>query len=378
MAATSLTELQTPLTRDDVRAILLDMLEQAGFPVTAWQDEGAARSFVEAQSELGAQTSEIIALLARQVSTATADTLFLDEKAAEFGLTRFPAVAATFDVSMINAGGASYPVAAGAVILRSADGQLFENTAGGVIALLSTTVLPFRAQAAGAANNIAGQTLEITTPLAGVTALFSGTFTSIGADAESDPALRTRCLSQWGALRIEKTADGLIYLARTAAPAIHSVVTIASNPRGPGTVDVYLAGDNATASGGEVTAVQAALDLAIFGNGTVDKLVKALAAPTATQAVAANVYVRGTTAAAATAALTDAWRAFLLTVPIGGFDLSPGPVNVIQRGQIIAALALADVEIVSLDLTTPAEDIAVPPTTKILEGAIAFSVTVVL
>ncbi len=160
-----------------------------------------------------------------------------------------------------------------------------------------------------------------------MTALFSGTFTSIGADAESDPALRTRCLSQWGALRIEKTADGLIYLARTAAPAIHSVVTIASNPRGPGTVDVYLAGDNATASGGEVTAVQAALDLAIFGNGTVDKLVKALAAPTATQAVAANVYVRGTTAAAATAALTDAWRAFLLTVPIGGFDLSPWPTS---------------------------------------------------
>lgn len=374
--AVSLADLQVPLTRAEARDLILEVLAAAGFPVTAWQDEGAARSFTEAQAELAAQTSDVIALLAKQVALETAEGLFLDAKAADYSLTRFPAVASAFDVDLINAGGASYPVLAGAVILRANDGGLFANTAGGTISALSTATLPFAAQAAGAAGNIAAQTLEITTPLAGVTAVFDGVFTAIGADAESDAALRDRAQTQWGVLRVEKTADGIIYLARTAAPAIHSVAVIATNPRGPGTVDVYLAGDNATASGGEVTAVQAALDLAFFGNGTTGQLVKAFAAPTVALPVAANVYVRGTTAAEATTNLTAAWRAFLLTVPVGGFDLAPGPSNIIQRGQILAALAGIP-GLLSIDLTAPAVDVGVAPTTKVLESTITFTITLV-
>lgn len=62
----SLADLQQPLTKDEVRTILEDLLEDASFPVTAWQDESAARAFLETQSALGAILSERVAYAAKQ------------------------------------------------------------------------------------------------------------------------------------------------------------------------------------------------------------------------------------------------------------------------------------------------------------------------
>jgi hypothetical protein len=141
-------------------------------------------------------------------------------------------------------------------------------------------------------------------------------------------------------------------------------------------VDVYLAAENATAGGADVTAAQGALDDAFFGNGTVDKLVQAFAAPTTTQAVAATVYVRGSTSEVVTPALQTAWEDFLVDVPVGGFDLSPGPDNALPRGMIIAALGAAHSSVLAVDVTSPSSDVTVPANTKVLDGGLTLTVVV--
>lgn len=369
-------DLQTPLTREGVRTVLEGLLEDADFPIDAWQDEGVARAFLETQAALGAITSDRIAALAKQGFLSTAEAEYLTALVkSHYDEDRHLATASVFPVIMVNSGGVTHTPAAGAVVFRSDDGQTFSNLAALTLPLNSTTVVSVQAQAVGAAGNIEAQTLELVTPLAGVVATFAGTFTSAGTDAESDPKLRERARTKWAMLRVEKVRDGVLNLARNAAVAIHGVAIDDDNPRGPGTVDVYLAAQNATAGGADVTAVQTALDGAFFGNGTVDKLVQAFAAPTTTLAVAATIYARGS-ASQIEAALATAWEDFIVSIPVGGFDLTPGPVNTIPRAMIISALAHAGEGILAVDVTSPAADVSVDPTTKVLDGGTTFTVVI--
>lgn len=372
-----LADLQTPLTRDDIRPILEENLEDLDFPVTAWQDESAARAFLETQAALGAVLSERVAELSKQGFLSTAEADYLTALvASHYDEDRNPAVAAVFDVSFANSGGITHTPAIGEILLRDEDGQVFVNTTAPTLTAGATVDVTVRAQTAGAAGNIEAQTLELVTPLAGVVATFDGTFTTAGADAESDPKLRERARSKWATLQVEKVAAGVLNLARNAAEAIHGVAIDDDNPRGPGTVDVYLAAQNATAGGSDVIQVQAALDEAFFGNGVVSKLVQAFAAPTVDQALVATIYARGVTATDLEPVLTAAWEDFLTTIPVGGFDLSPGPSNTIPRAMIISALARAHDGVLAVDLTTPAADVSVDPTTKVLDGGATFTITV--
>lgn len=374
----SLADLQTAQTKEAIRDLLEGLLEDADFPVTAWQDESVARAFLETQSALGAVLTERVAALAKQGFLSSAEAEYLTALvASQYDEDRNPAVAAVFDVECANGGAVTHgPLAAGAILFRDGDGQIFESTGSETLTAGATTTVEVRAQVAGAAGNIEAQTLELATPLAGVVATCDGTFTTAGADAESDPKLRERARSKWGTLRVEKVRDGVLNLAREAAASVHGVSIDDDNPRGPGTVDVYLAAENATAGGADVTAVQAALDDAFFGNGSVDKLVQASAAPTTTQALAATVYVRGTTAEVVTPALDAAWAEFLTSIPVGGFDLSPGPTSTIPRAMIIGALGAAHSSILAVDVTAPATDVLVAAHTKVLDGGATFTVVV--
>jgi uncharacterized phage protein gp47/JayE len=370
-------DLQTPLAAEDVRAVLENFLEAADFPVEAWQDESVARAYLETQSQLGAVMSERVAFLAKQGFLTSAEVDFLTALVkSHYDEDRNPALASVFPITLANGGGVTHTPAAGTIIFRSDDGQTFTNLNAEVIPLLTPeTIIQVVAQQPGAASNIVAQSLELVTPLAGVTAEFLGTFTTAGADVESDPKLRERARTKWATLRVEKIREGVLNLARNAAPAVHGVAFDDDNPRGPGTADVFLAAQNATAGGADVIAVQAALDDAFFGNGSVDQLVQAFPAPTVTQAVAATIYVRGTTADLVTPELDLAWTDFLIDLPVGGFELAPGS-GTIPRGMIIAALASADPNILAVDVTSPAADVAVAPTTKVLDGGATFAIVV--
>jgi uncharacterized phage protein gp47/JayE len=374
----SLADLQTPLTKEQVRETLVDYLETLGFPVTAWQPEGAALSFLEMMSALGASLSERVAELSKATDLEEAEGEFLDVKArSDFDESRQAAVAAVFDASFINAGGTTHgPVAAGQIVVRSASGQLFESTGSATITASSTVTVELRAQIPGADGNIPAGDLQLVTSFAGVTVVFDGTLTTAGADSEQDARLRTRCRTKWGTLRVEKVAEGVKNLALAASNSIAHVSLIDNNPRGAGTVDVMIAADGAASGTGDVLLAQAALDDAFLGNGTSDQLVKAIAASVSTLPITATVLVSGITEAQALTDLNAAITTFLNGSPIGGFDLSPGPTQIITRGQILDAMTSVP-GVVSVDMSFPAVDTTVSTVEKVLATTNTLTVVVV-
>lgn len=373
----NLSDLQTPLTPDSVRSILEELLVSAGMPVDAWQDESAARAFLEGGSGLGAQFSERVAELSRSGYLSTSEGTFLTALVkSEFDIDRNQAVSAVLPTTFNNSSGTTYgPFAAGAIIVRSNDSQVFENTGPITVTAGTTTPVELRAQSPGAQGNIAAQTMQLVTSMAGVSVGFAGAFTTAGAEAERDPQLRERARSQWATLRVTKVAAGVLNLSRSASASIYQVGIDDSNPRGAGTVDVYLAAETDAAGSGDVSDAQDAFDDAFLGNGSVTKRVLAKQANTTTQDVGGTIYVSGTTAGDALGNVLAAWRNFLLTVPVGGFDFAPGPSAVVLRGQIIKALAAAS-GVDSLALTTPASDVNVATGTKVQEGAFNFEVVI--
>lgn len=374
----SLFDLQTAVSVESVRALLLQFLDDVDFPVDAWQDESAARSFVETQSQLGAQQSIPVAAIAKMGFLSSAVDDFLDALIkSDYDLTRNAAIATVMPLSLINASATTYVKAAREIVIQAANGRNFYNVAGvSVTANATTAPVSFVAELPGSAGNVPAQDLTLVTPLAGVIARFDGLFTSAGSDAEIDPSYRERASSKWATLRTEKIKAGILNVVRSAAPNLPGVSIDDQNPRGAGTLDVYLAGENATAGAGDVALVQAALNPALFGTGTAVVAGLAIAAPVLVQNLSVTAYVRGLTPEAATTALLAAWRAFLLTVPVGGFDLRPGPQNVILPGQITDALGAVP-GVISSEVTSPNSDhILVPLHTKVLEGVTTFTVVV--
>lgn len=370
----SLSDLQTPLSKASIRAVLESLLTCMEFPVDAWQAESNARAFLELAAALGAELSKPIAALAKMGLLETAEVEYLDALLkSHYDEERQPAVAATFDVSLINSGAVTYTPSATQVILRSDTGRTFSMTTGATLTAGTTQIETFLAEVPGSAGNIRAQTLELVTPFAGVTAVFGGQFLTAGADAESDPNARERARTKWATLRTEKIKAGIVNLVRTAVPAMHGVSIDDENPRGPGTLDVYLSADTATAGVADVAAVQTALNGALFGTGTSVQAGLAIAAPTIAYNLAATIYTSGVNEVDTLNLLVAAWRAFLLTVPVGGFDLSPGPTNVIQREQVTTYLAANVPGIVSITITNPSADITVAAHTKVLEGTMAFT-----
>lgn len=373
----SLFDLQTPVSRESVRAYLVGLLVAEGFPVDAWQEEGAARAFLELQSQAAAQQSIPVAALAKMgfLSTAEADFLTALVKS-DYDEDRAVAVATVMPVSLLNSGTTTYVKGAREIILQARNGRSYFNVGGATVTAGATTVHSFVSELPGAASNVPAQDLTLVTPLAGVIARFAGAFTTAGADEEGDPQLRVRASTKWAMLRVEKIAPGIVNLARNAAPSIHGISVDDENPRGAGTLDVYLAASNATAGGADVALVQTALDGALFGTGTDEVAGLAIAAPTQVLDLAMTVYVRGITASEAQTALLAAWTDFLLTVPVGGFDLSPGPQNVILPDQITDWMGAVP-GVIASSVTSPATDpILVPLHTKVLQGTVALNIVV--
>lgn len=377
--ALNLSELQEPVTKESVRDTILEMLECLGFPVDSWQDESAGRSFVETQAHLIACQSQTTAYLAKMAFLQTAEDSYLDALAvSHFDTNRNPAVYSVFDVQIVNSGVINHNITPGSLLLRSSSGYIFQSNETLTASGNSTNTVEFTAQLPGASGNVPAQTFELVTPLAGVTAVYDGGLVIAGADTESDTNLRTRCASKWGALRVEKIDTGLVSLAREASASVHGVSIDSDNPRGPGTVDVYLSSQNGSVGGADVALVQTALNGSLFGTGTEEPAGLAIAAPTQVVNLQAVVYVKGVSADEVASRLTQVWRDFLLEIPVGGFDLRPGPTNVIQKDQITSYLNKNAYStknpIVSIGLTQPAADVNVGLHTKVIEGAVSFSV----
>lgn len=258
---TSLAELLAEETEDDVLTFFLTQLASKGWPVTDWSPTGAGRALLQVFARGLSQLSASVAAIARGGYLDSSAGAWLDLLSSGFyGIARQSAVFAVAKVRLTRTSGGAATYTAGQLWIRTADGRLYNQTAGGTLSgtVGSTLDLEFKASSAGIASNLTiGTPVSFVTPPVGVTVALvetssgSGSCMAVsGVNEESDAALRERCRTRWASLGAEKTKDAYVYLARNALDGagdpvlgVTKVLVDDSNPRGPGTVDVYLADD---------------------------------------------------------------------------------------------------------------------------------------
>src|SRR5690606_26002806 len=122
-----------------------------------------------------------------------------------------------------------------------------------------------RAESAGSAFNVGNFTIQtLVTPLPGVTVSnppgSDGTWITVqGANEESDDSLRMRCRGKCMMIASRRPCNTYSFWALNASNEVTRVSVDARNPLGPGSLVVYLAGDDGPVSAEAVDEVDAAL-----------------------------------------------------------------------------------------------------------------------
>lgn len=366
MTVSSIDELTTPRTSDEITTAQLAALAAAAFPVDAWASGGAARSLVRADAAALAVTEQTVADLALGAYGQTATGSWLDLFiASRFDLTRIAATYATGEVVLTVASGAGpFAVAAGGLLVS--DGTYrwrSTNTITVNISSASPTTFTVRAEVAGEDYNAGNNTITsiISPALPGVTCnnpVIGATSTWLSAsavDAESDAAYLARAVARWATLGSGFTRDAVRYWCTSALLAGVSAgctrVSFAA-PAGDGSYTVYVAGATGVLGAPAVAAVQAELDLRcpITDNPTVT------AAASATITVAGTVAFKTASTAAERAAVLAAVANYInaLEMPDAGET-----VTVDLAGIHAAIYGAAPGRIADVDLSSPTGDTSV-------------------
>lgn len=366
----SLQELIAPITKSTRVQALLDMLELLEFPVSGWQERNPARLIVDATADLYTGASDMVEKVARGGYTelATGDWLDLliesqysDETGAP--LKRKPGVFTEGPATLSAPTGGPHTIAVGQLTAKDAFNRRFKNTTGGLLPQGGTLELAWKAEAEGSVYNIANNTLTILeTPLAGVSLDNPGPgagapwYTIAGANVETDAQYRDRARHRWATLAQQSPADAYIAWALEAENAIRKVFVDDQNPRGPGTLDVYIAQelDAPLASHLVNVAQYIAPRRAILAD------VQVFGAPVHPITVGGTVYAAassGLTLGQVTAALD----AFFAALALGGETIQALGSNRVFRDRIEFAIRDISDGVRVVDLTSPTTDVALQP-----------------
>ncbi len=382
--AYTLADLLSPPTEAAMNTTLLAGLTSLGFPVTSWPSGGAGRTLVQAFARVLSDALGLVGNVARgsllDLAPGTdpgspGDWLTL-YAASHYGLTRRAATFAVVKVRLSAASGAGpYTITPGQLWATSSAGRRYNsaNTSNVVVSAGPSTVdLELRAENPGAAWNLGiGASLTLETPLPGVTALTiesdtgSGTaMVTAGTDQERDAALRARCRSRWATIGLQHTADAYDALARQVPSVGDPLVSLVTrtkvddtNPRGAGTVNVWIAGEAGPLDAPEEAAVDAYLQAR--KSVTADLQVEnATAVPVN---VTATIYVRNNSSAADDA--EDRLTAAINAVAIGG---------TVYRAQLLEEL-MGPAGVFNAVITSPTGDTALAANEVATVGTIAIT-----
>jgi hypothetical protein len=261
MADPTLAELLGPDDEDSMLTFLLTQLASLGFPTVNWQSGRVIYTMLKSLSRSLATTSTLLQQIASggllKLSTGGWLTLLADwYSSPALPVARFPAVHAEGVVRFTtSAGNGPNTVTAGQMIVQDAvtKRRYISNNPTPITLPVGVSVadVPVVAEFEGASANVpASNAVIMVTPLVGVIANFQAQPGSVswltvqGQDEESDKDLITRCRAKWGTVGAQKPADAYLFLA-THTPGIGTVPTKTvvrdNNPRGPGTIDIWLA-----------------------------------------------------------------------------------------------------------------------------------------
>ena len=375
MAAPTVAQLTEVADTDSMVPQFLAWLDAsgAGIKTSAWDDDASLRAVVFGCAAFFADRTRVTAAMANGMYIDSAEGGWLTVLAASaYQLDRYAAERTVGEMQLTPDSTASLPIsiAIGEIVIVDTDTlQTYRNTTSGTLSAAGSPVtFTVQAEVAGddsvIGTGVSG--LELQTPIPGVTVAnpaISGTtswMSTEGSDEESDVELRARCKTRWATLSFAGgPRDAYEYWARTASTAVSRVQVDDSGGVGTGTVGVYVTNDDGNISAAEVTKVEEYIN----GNGTTLQARHPIGATVTIEAatpvsinISGTIVVRGQYAATIVDDVTDAFNAFLKTVPIGGTKITSGASSgFVLLGQLYDAVNSVE-GVVNFSFTAPTAD----------------------
>ena len=381
---TLLDDLTTPLTVDECKAAIYATIEARGTSTTAWEPGAVARTIIAGVSIVLAAMSVLIALIAKSGFLSLSEGDWLTVVAREiYSTTRIEAVFATGTVTIDNASGNVYSIAAGdLILLNTTTGATYRNTATVNIGSAETGVsAAVQADQHGSAGTAAaGQIDDLVTAYLGLSVTNEAAI--IGTDAESDPALVERAQEQVGSLSPNGPGDAYSYFAKGAVRDGTSVgvTRVKATPDGNGSVDVLVATAVGAVTGDwddpdtDLGAVHLAMELNAVPLGVTLSTASATAT---TVNVVAELWIDERLADdddAITASVMARLTTLMATTPIGGVVIPPAGGKLYLQAIEAAISAAVSGYLVDLEVTTPAADASVTSTHALVMGTLSLTI----
>ncbi len=352
----SLFQIRRPLTEADALEYVSSFFNGLGFETTGWADGSIQKTFVRTLALVLADFSEVGAQLADFGFNDYAEGDVLDEYSwSRYRNRKRRATRTMGPMRLISVSSVPNTILPGQLTAATDEGTQFRNTTGGTLpagslAAPSAITIQWEARVAGASGNVAdGTVTRLITPIAGVRVANdqgSPWYTTAGEDEEADEVTRQRNSTQWARLTVELIADSYRSIALEAGAKkvkIHD-----NNPRGPGTLDVYCAGEIARLGSEDMERIQLAFstralqtDSTWHEDWPLGNLSRVATRHTIQLPldVDATVFFRsGSDPAVIEQRCRVALRDLLRRTPIGGWDYSPGPANILLREDVSDAL----------------------------------------
>lgn len=365
-------------TKEQALDALFRLLSGYGFPTTSWQSGSIQRTIFEVVAQCLSELRGSAALIARgginSLSSGDWLTLFSES---QYANTRYTGERTQGMVKITDtAGTGPHEIEVGDVVVADySNGFRYRNVTGGVLTQGSNVTLKFEAESVGIARDVANNTITVLVQgPGGATVSNPGMpttdtwITRKGADVESDASLRQRNTDKWATLSIGGgPAAAYRYWARAANATVRRVEVDDQNPDGPGTLRVYIAGDQGSLPSTVVAEVQAYIDGEDgVGRKPIGASLTVLSAADAPVVLEGSIYtLPGLQADEATRdAVYAAITAYFATVPIGGYKVGEGSGRVLLGGILAAIFSVHGIVNASLnidaDVFVDPNEVAIP------------------
>lgn len=372
----SLAALLNLQSEEEIFAMALQLATQVGLPVTSWSPGDPTRSLLFLESAVLAAL-ETIAVgyiqsgfldYAALPNPDGSENPWLNVLAQQvFGVIVPPATFATTPVTLTNTGGGIYVIGTGDLSVKnSTTGATYTNTApitltgvgsSGASGSVSVTADGPFPGSLGSAN--AG---EIDTVVSGFNGVgVTNPAAAVGVDAQPAQTTVQQCRDKLGSLSPNGPAAAYSYVAlNSALTGIQTITRVRTYPTSAtGDVTIYVAGASGPVGGGDVTAVQDAIQqwaTPLCITPTV------LSVTAVTVAVTYTIWIYqsiNATSAQIEAAIQKAIENFFAARPIGGDVIPPAATGVLYQSMIAAEIgAVFPANTFRVSVSLPAGDTA--------------------
>lgn len=375
-----LEHLRSPITRSQQLDWIVDKLQQLGFETTGWQVGRIQKTLITLFALAGSDLSEVVKAIADMGFSkyAKGDALTMLSKS-RYDNDRFLAEYTSGPMTLTSTASIPYVIQEGQLLATTAEGVQFRNTTGGVLSSGSpeaptTLVLEWKAVLAGLEGVVPPNTVNrLVTSLSGVTISNPGSpwYTVAGKDEEPDEILHLRNATKWATMTVETTRDGYINIALNNGA--RKVAVADTNPRGPGTIDVYVAAETGLVGASDIAALQWEFSKRAFQTTATwppnpDSRVWVKHPDVRPLDIQATLYYDpNVTELIIRERALKALREYLRLSPIGGWDYRPGPYNIVQREDLIDVLKSVE-GMRTVKMQVPAESYFVSAFDLLAEG----------